>query len=68
MSKRAEIERAEEAIYSGTARIGGVAGGPTEGWSAFDEDGRLVEVYESRAAARKAVFERHRQGVGDDRP
>jgi len=49
-----------ETITSGVHRIGFVAAHPKGGFIALDDDGRQIEVFETRPAARRAVYENFR--------
>lgn len=53
-----------ETISDRLATIGSVSGNPVDGWHAYDEDGRLIDTFSTRPAARRAVFDHWR---GEDR-
>jgi hypothetical protein len=49
-----------ESITAGTEHIGAVSGDRKGGFKAFDENARLIDVFETREAARRAVYARHK--------
>jgi hypothetical protein len=49
-----------ETITDRLETIGSVTGNAVDGWHAFDSDGRLIETFSTKPAARAAIFERHR--------
>jgi hypothetical protein len=53
-------DRRREVITHGTMTIGVVEGSRDEGFRAFDDDGRLLETFETLPAARRSVYEHHR--------
>jgi hypothetical protein len=61
-ASRTSPERVEETISAGTHRIGSLVGDRQNGFRAFDENGALIELFETRDAARRAIYEAHKQG------
>jgi len=59
-ARRQAPDPTEESITDRLSTIGSVAGDGEHGFRAYDENGDLIEVFETRPAARRAVFLRYR--------